>query len=125
LNGKTILVVEDVEYNYLLISEMLTPTAARVIWAKDGKESIRLINSESSIELVLMDIKMPLMDGYEASRRILNEKPNLPIIAQTAYALKSDRKRIIEAGFKDYIPKPIDEELLYRLLNLYLPSNTA
>ena len=125
LAGETILVVEDIEYNYLLINEMLSPTAARVIWAKNGQESIHLVNSESSISLILMDIKMPLMDGYEASRKILNAKPNIPIIAQTAYALKSDKKLIKEAGFKDYIPKPINEDLLYQLLSLYLPQNTA
>lgn len=125
LSGKTILVVEDVEYNYLLINEMLSLTSAKVIWAKNGKESIRMVNSESSIELILMDIKMPLMDGYEASRRILNLKPDIPIIAQTAYALASDKKQIIEAGFIDYIPKPINETLLYELLKRYLLQKSA
>ncbi|MGQ1909029.1 PAS domain S-box protein [Marinifilum sp. RC60d5] len=120
LSGKTILVVEDVEFNYLLINEMLSSTSAKVLWAKNGKEGVRLVNSESSIELILMDIKMPLMDGYEASRRISNTKPNIPIIAQTAYALSNDKKDIIEAGFIDYIPKPINEALLYELLRRYL-----
>ncbi|MDM8159898.1 PAS domain S-box protein [Labilibaculum sp. K2S] len=120
LKNETILVVEDVEINYLLLYEILTPTSAKVIWAKNGMEAVKIIEDKTDVDLILMDVKMPVMDGYRASKQILKLKPNIPIIAQTAYALKEDRKKMLEKGFKGYISKPIDKDVLYQVLYEFL-----
>ena len=120
LRNETILVVEDIEFNYLLIDEILTPTLARVIWAKNGAEAVKIIVEKTHVDLILMDVKMPVMNGYDASKQILKINPNIPIIAQTAYALKGDKKKIFELGFKGYISKPIDKVVLYQILHEFL-----
>ncbi|PKQ63128.1 hypothetical protein BZG02_10220 [Labilibaculum filiforme] len=123
LKNETILVVEDIEFNYLLINEILAPTSAKVIWAKNGREALQMVANKMDIDLILMDVKMPVLDGYKASVQILKLNPNIPIIAQTAYALKQDQKKVTELGFKGYISKPIDKEALYKLLWKFLQPN--
>ncbi|BAX78919.1 PAS domain S-box protein [Labilibaculum antarcticum] len=123
LRDKTILVVEDIEFNYLLIDEILAPTLAKVIWAKNGEEAVKIIEANTPVDLILMDIKMPVMNGYNASKQITNVNPNIPIIAQTAYAMKGDKKKIFELGFKGYISKPIDKMVLYQILYKFLQLN--
>ncbi|MFA9370805.1 MAG: PAS domain S-box protein [Labilibaculum antarcticum] len=125
LRDKTILVVEDIEFNYLLIDEILAPTLVKVIWARNGEEAVRIIEANTPVDLILMDIKMPVMNGYNASKQIINVNPNIPIIAQTAYALKGDRKKISELGFKGYISKPIDKVVLYQILYEFLQPNVV
>jgi len=120
LRNITILVVEDVEFNYLLIEEILAPTLAGIIWAKNGAEAVKIVKDKTHIDLILMDVKMPVMNGYDASKLIVNINPNIPIIAQTAYAIKGDRKKIFEDGFKGYISKPIDKMVLYQILYKFL-----
>lgn len=120
----TILVVEDIEFNYLLIEEILAPTSAKVIWAKNGAEAVKMVREKIKIDLILMDIKMPVMDGYEAMKQIQEIKPDIPVIAQTAYAFEEDRKKINENGFKDYISKPIDKTILYHILNRFIRRDT-
>lgn len=113
---KMILVAEDIDLNFLYISELLKPTGAMVIHAINGKEALEQCQKESGIDLVLMDIYMPIMNGYEATRQIKHLRPDLPVIAQTAYALSEDRKRALEAGCDDFIAKPISkEELLLKM----------
>ncbi|PKQ67932.1 hypothetical protein BZG01_06090 [Labilibaculum manganireducens] len=124
LRNETILVVEDIEFNYLLIEEILAPTSVKVIWAKNGMEAVKIIEDKTDVDLILMDVKMPVMDGYKASKQILKMNPNIPIIAQTAYALKEDEKKILEKGFKGYISKPIDKYVLYRVLYEFLYPKT-
>ena len=82
-----------------------------MIWALDGKEAVAICETQK-IDLILMDLKMPIMDGYEATRMIKSQKQELPIIAQTAFAMTGDEKKIMNAGFDAYLTKPLGIELL-------------
>ncbi len=119
-DDKVILIVEDNDLNSKLLLKMMEPTGARVIIAKDGKPAIEECRTNSKIDLVLMDIQMPEMDGYEATRTIKDIRPEIPIIAQTAYAMAEEREKIISAGCNDYLPKPIRQRDLYQMLGKYL-----
>lgn len=113
---KIILVVEDIDLNFLYISELLKSTGTQIIHAVNGKDAVERCQRDTNINLVLMDIYMPIMNGYEATRQIKQLRPTLPIIVQTAYAMAEDRKRAIEAGCDDFIAKPIGkEELLSKI----------
>ncbi|OQY04356.1 MAG: hypothetical protein B6I20_03125 [Bacteroidetes bacterium 4572_117] len=105
-NKKVILVAEDEEINYLFLEEVINRTGAAVIWAKNGQEAMDLFKS-NEIDLVLMDLKMPEINGYEAMRFIKETGTGIPVIAQTAFAMSSEREEILEAGFDGYIAKPI------------------
>lgn len=117
--GKVILVAEDEESNFFLMDRLLKRTGVKLVWAKNGFEAIDLCNSQH-IDLVLMDIRMPLLDGYEATLEIKKEHKTLPIIAQTAYALKGERERSLAAGCDNYLSKPIDSRELLSILAKYL-----
>jgi PAS domain S-box-containing protein len=117
---KTILVAEDDELNYLLIQAMLSGLGLNILHARDGSEAVEMCKKCSDIDLVLMDIKMPVMDGIEATRKIKEIRPELPVIAQTAYALAGDPDKIISAGCDAYIEKPIKKSKLISLLDSYL-----
>ena len=117
---KIILVVEDIDLNFLYISELLKPTGTMIIHAVNGKEAVERCQRDRNIDMVLMDIYMPIMNGYEASRQIKSIRPDLPIIAQTAYAMAEDRKRAIEAGCDDFIAKPIGkDDLLLKISSFF------
>jgi len=117
---KIIMVVEDIDLNFLYISELLKPTGAMIIHAVNGKEAVDRCQKGENIDLILMDIYMPIMNGYEATRQIKSIKPDMPIIAQTAYAMAEDRKRAVEAGCDDFIAKPIGkEDLLTKIDSLF------
>jgi len=90
---KTILIVEDEEFNRIYFEELLNQINCKVVIAKNGIEAVEICKKNASIDLVLMDIKMPLMNGYEATQAIKKIRPNLPIIAQTAFALLGDKKK--------------------------------
>ncbi len=121
---KIILVVEDIDLNFLYISELLKPTGAMIIHALNGKEAVERCQKDDNIDIILMDIYMPIMNGYEATRQIKSLRPDLPIIAQTAYAMSEDRKRAIEAGCNDFIAKPIGrEELLFKIDKFFQRKN--
>jgi len=122
-NITTILVAEDVEYNFLVIEEMLNDTDFKIIHAKDGKETVEICKSNTNINLILMDIKMPVMDGHEAAKLIKEFRPDLIIIAQSAYALKDEIKKYGDI-FDDYITKPIKETELKQKLMKYVNSQT-
>ncbi len=107
LEGVTILVAEDEQYNFIFLRELLADKNANIIRASNGLHAVKLCNEHPEINIVLMDIRMPVMDGYEATRKIKETRPELPIIAQTAFALESDRKRAINEGCDDYVSKPI------------------
>lgn len=109
---KSILVAEDEESNFALIATFLRNSDYRIIRARNGQDAVDLFKKNSGVHLILMDIKMPLMDGYEAATEILKIKPNVPIIAQSAYAHQSDRALAIEIGFVDYLAKPFTREQL-------------
>ena len=116
---KTILVVEDEDSNFILLDRMLRHTSVKLFWAKNGIQAIELCNSHQ-FDLVLMDIRMPIMDGYETTQMIKKDHFNLPIIAQTAYALKGEREKSVAAGCDNYISKPIDARELMAVLGNYL-----
>ncbi|KAB2867611.1 MAG: response regulator, partial [Bacteroidales bacterium] len=125
--GKNILIAEDVEVNFRYLSTILADTKANIVWAKNGREAIDKTFDGSNIDIVLMDIQMPLIDGYEATAEIRKTKPSLPIIAQTAYALPHDNIKCFEVGCNDYISKPINANLLKQkidtLLNVYVKNS--
>lgn len=121
--NKVVLVAEDIDINYKLIEEILAPTHAKIIWAKDGKEAVELCLNNDNIDLVLMDIKMPKMDGFQASEEIKKHKNHLKIIGQTAYAHDNDRQKCIKAGFDNYISKPIKIDNLLEIINSVFLKN--
>ncbi|MGM0550445.1 MAG: PAS domain S-box protein [Bacteroidota bacterium] len=103
---KVVLVAEDIDSNYLFIQEALSITNAKVLWAKNGKEAVQMIKKFPNVDLVLMDIKMPEMDGFEATRQIKSMR-NVKIIGQTAYAHDQEKQKCTDAGFDEYFSKPI------------------
>jgi CheY-like chemotaxis protein len=107
-DGKTILVVDDEEFNWLLFKDSLDDIGAEFIWARVAQEAIDIVASGRKIDLVLMDIKMPVKDGYTATREIKSMNTLIPVIAQTAYAHPDEYSNCINAGCDDYISKPID-----------------
>jgi len=118
-NFKTILVAEDEEYNFLYIEELLIDMDLKIIHAKDGKETVDIFKSNPNIDLILMDIKMPIMTGHEAAKIIKELKPSLPIVAQSAYALEHERAKYEEI-FDDYLTKPISENDLKSMVMKYI-----
>ncbi len=118
--NKSILIVEDDITNYKYLEKALRKTKARIIWVEDGQPAVDICNSKEKIDLVLMDIQMPLMDGYEATRQIKRIRKNIPIVAQTAYAMSGERDKSIKAGCDDYIPKPIKISTLHSVIRKYL-----
>jgi CheY-like chemotaxis protein len=115
LNGKKILIVEDEASNYELLLAMLRKSGALFSWARTGKEAIDLCENDN-FDLILMDIKMPELSGYEALDQIRAKNKKIPIIAQTAYARLEDEMNILKKGFDGYISKPIDKNKLLKLL---------
>jgi len=118
--GKTILVAEDVEDNFRFFKSVLQKTNARVVWVKNGREAVDKALSGRPPDLILMDLRMPVMNGYDATREIKKQKPQIPIIAQTAYSLDGDRSKSMDAGCDEYIAKPIDIQQLYHLIDRFI-----
>ena len=118
--GKTILVAEDDRINFLLIRETLARTGINILWAVNGEEAVDFCRKNENIDLILMDIKMPLMNGYEALKIIKEFRPALPVVALTAYASLSDRERALSEGCADHIAKPIDRTQLFNTLQQFL-----
>jgi PAS domain S-box-containing protein len=116
---KLSLIVEDMEMNYIYLKALLEPLGFSAIWAKDGNEAIKMAFENKNIDLILMDIRLPNTDGYEATRIIKGIRPNLPIIAQTANALADERKKALESGCNDYITKPIYKDSFIKTLSIY------
>ncbi len=115
-----ILVVDDDETSQMLFNMMIKPFAGNYFQANNGREAVRICRKNPAISLVLMDINMPEMNGYEATRQIREFNKEVVIIAQTAYALPEDREKAIEAGCNNYISKPINGVALRELINQYL-----
>jgi hypothetical protein len=111
-----ILVVEDDEISYSLLSRVVQKISKEVLFAITGVEGVEVCRNNTDLDLVLMDIRMPNMDGNEATRQIRQFNKDVVIIAQTAYGFSGDREKAIEAGCNDYIAKPIDKTLLYDLI---------
>jgi CheY-like chemotaxis protein len=122
LAGKTVLVVDDDMRNIYALSTVLEMSQMIVVCAQDGRKALEELAANPEIDLVLMDIMMPEMDGYQALREIrkMERFDSLPIIAVTAKAMPGDRERCIEAGATDYISKPVDPARLLSLLRVWL-----
>lgn len=123
--GKKVLVVDDDMRNVFALSKVLKDHGMEVIKADNGKNALEQLARQADIQLVLMDIMMPEMDGYEAMQRIRQQAQfrDLPIIALTAKAMKDDKQKCIDAGANDYIPKPVDVERLLTLIRVWLSKN--
>jgi CheY-like chemotaxis protein len=115
-----ILIAEDVESNFLYLNAVLRKIKAHIYWAKNGKEAVDIFRSKDHIDLILMDLQMPGMNGYEATRIIKLENPSVPVIAQTAFAMSDDREKALEAGCDDYLAKPIKSKDLLNTVEKYL-----
>ena len=123
-DGRNILIVEDDVRNIFALSRVLEPQGAKLEIARNGKEALALLEREPKIDLVLMDIMMPEMDGYQAMREI-RARPQwrkLPIIALTAKAMPDDHRLCLAAGGNDYIAKPIDVEKLLSLMRIWMAA---
>ncbi len=117
---KNILIVEDDETNAYLLKAYLKKTQATVIQVSDGQKAVDLCQSNLQIDLVLMDIRLPVMNGYKATKLIKSHRKDLPIIAQTAYALNSDKDCAFKAGCDDFLSKPISQDQLFQVLSRFL-----
>ncbi len=118
--GTQLLIAEDNETSFLYLETILTPTGIVVHHAQNGEEAIEALQNNPEIALVLMDVKMPVMDGLKATKKIRKFNPTIPIIAQTAFAFVTDKKNALEAGCTDYISKPINKENLFLLIKKYV-----
>lgn len=115
----TILIAEDIDFSFLYIEAVLRRTGVKILWAQNGKEAIEHVKTNADIDLVLMDMHMPVMNGYEATEIITQIRPGLPIIAQTAFVLPEDVKKCYAAGSSGYLAKPIRKEQLLNILVEY------
>ena len=116
---KTILVAEDEDSNFLFLEKILSPTNVKIIRAENGNEAVDIINN-SDIDLVLMDIVMPEVDGFEAANIIKGEHPDIPIIAQTFYESDIDKEKVENSKFDSFIRKPININKLLIVIDKYL-----
>jgi len=125
LVGKTVLVADDDVRNIFSLTKMLEQHQMKVVAATDGKEALKLLNENPEIDVVLMDMMMPELDGYETTTAIRQDIKyrNLPILAVTAKAMMGDREKCIAAGASDYISKPVDMDQLISLLRVWLYEN--
>jgi len=118
---KTILIVEDVELNIDLLTQLLEDDY-EILVARDGAQGVALA-CEKEPDLVLLDISLPVLDGYEAARTIRRSFPSMPIIGLSAHAMAGDAEKAISAGCSDYLTKPIDEILLFKKMDALLGDN--
>jgi CheY-like chemotaxis protein len=125
LAGKRILIADDMAVNRIVVTHLLEPSGAELIEAKDGKEAVEaFLARQGKIDLILMDITMPNMDGYEAARAIrssgLAGAENVPIIAMTAHTDRADADAAIGAGMDSHLWKPIEPDRLFSIVSGYL-----
>jgi CheY-like chemotaxis protein len=122
LADKKVLVVDDDIRNIFALTSILDEHGMKVLSAETGKKAIEILEATPDVDVVLMDIMMPDMDGYDTMRAIrkVQELQSLPIIAVTAKAMKGDREKCFEAGASDYIAKPVDREQLLGMLRVWL-----
>ncbi|MEO8797767.1 MAG: response regulator, partial [Polyangiaceae bacterium] len=123
-DGRQIMIVEDDVRNIFALSNILEPKGAKVVVARNGREALEVLAKTPDVDLVLMDIMMPEMDGLTCMREIRKESKwaKLPIVALTAKAMRDDQERCLEAGANDFITKPVDVEMLLSLLRVWMPK---
>jgi CheY-like chemotaxis protein len=118
--GKTILIAEDDELSRYFFEKALKKTRANLFFVQDGMDALEMIEENTEIDLVIMDIRLPRMDGIEATRKIKALNPELPVIIQTAYALETVRDEALKSGCDEFITKPIRIETLLSILHKHL-----
>lgn len=118
--AKTLIVAEDEDVNFLLIEKMLSPQNYIVIRARNGSEAVESCRLLKDVNMILMDLNMPLLNGYQANRIIKKEWPEIPVLAVTAFAGEEEKKMALNEGFLDFIPKPIEKELLISKIKEYI-----
>ena len=116
----TIMIAEDIDFSFLYLEAVLRRTGVKILWAQNGKEAIEHVKSNQDIDLILMDMHMPIMNGYDATTAIKLLRPELPIVAQTAFVLPEDVKKCIDAGCSGYLAKPVRKDHLLNTLVDYL-----
>ena len=117
-SNRTIVIADDVEENYVFLKGVLLSTKVKLLWAKDGQEAVDFCDNEN-VDIVLMDIRMPVMDGLEATRLIKKSDPNVHVIAQTAFANPEDKVNCEKSGCDQYFKKPINHEKLFKVISKY------
>lgn len=120
ISKKVILIAEDETNNFLLIREYLSDLMFTIIHVENGLDAVNICKNRRDIDIILMDIKMPVMDGIEATRQIRIMKPEIPVIAVTAYSYDTDRKKLLESGFDEYLPKPLKRDSLLKMINQFV-----
>lgn len=123
LENKTVLVVEDEERNWFLLRDIIQFCNGDAKWAESGMDAIKQVKENKDIKLVLMDIRLPFMSGAEATKEIKSIRPDLPVIAQTAFTEKAQIQEYKDAGCSDCIFKPVVFNQVVDLLKAYLVSS--
>ena len=121
--NKTILVADDIDSNYVYIKAAVKNTNVEVLWAKNGIEAVDLVKKNSSIDLVLMDIVMPDMDGFEATKQIKTFNSNIPVVCQTAYSSNENYKAALDCGFDSFMAKPIKVDGMLQIIDKFFSKN--
>lgn len=119
-SDKLVLIVEDEDYNSELLRFYLKETEARLLFAKDGKIAVDLCRSDPSINIIIMDIQLPVMNGLDATMEIRKFRGDIPIVALSAYVYEDDKKRYFDAGINDFLAKPVKSEKLKEIMSKYL-----
>lgn len=117
---KIIVIAEDEKINFLFLKAVFKETGATIFWARNGEEVIGICDKEKNIDIILMDIKMPGIDGYEATRIIKDKYPGISVIIQTAYNLSEDRDKAYVAGCDSFLAKPIKPKNLMATVKKYI-----
>lgn len=117
---KTILIVEDDKISMEFLSELLSPSEVKILTAIDGVQALKVFEAHPEISLILMDVRLPILNGREAMLEIKKMNPRVPVIAQTAFAMSGDKEKYLDAGFDDYISKPIImDEIIKKIANFF------
>lgn len=120
---KTIMIVEDVRTNHMLIDRILRKTSAKLLWAMDGEKAVEMAKDNENIDLILMDIRLPKMNGYDATREIRKFRKEVPIIAQTAYVMPEEKGKVLSVGCNDLLTKPLKKNTLLAKVSQYIDQD--
>jgi len=118
--GKTVLIVDDEMDSRLLLEILMKREKMKIFTANNGKEAIEMVQNHNSIDVVLMDLQMPVIDGLKATYEIKKQRPELPVIAQTAFAMQDDREKALAAGCDEFVTKPIRMNELINCINRFI-----
>lgn len=122
LKGRKVLVAEDNQLNYNLIEAFLAGTDLDVVWVKNGKEALDYCKSPADADMILMDLRMPVMDGFQATEQIRSFNEDIPVVAVTAYTIREEQEKAESLGFTDYLTKPVNREILLQTIHKYIYS---